>query len=70
MNIYVSDYFVFPAPGGGCQPCDCSFYSTIPLTGCDGVTGQCQCKDGIGVTGRTCSTCDAGYFNFQANPGG
>ncbi|KAK3093068.1 hypothetical protein FSP39_010666 [Pinctada imbricata] len=62
-------YFIFPAPGGGCQPCGCSFYSTIPLTHCDTVNGQCQCQDNVGVTGRTCSTCQVGFFNFNARQG-
>ena len=53
-------------PGGGCMTCDCHPTASMPLTVCDSLTGQCQCKTGnSGVTGMSCDTCLEEYYNFN-----
>ncbi|XP_041469805.1 usherin-like [Lytechinus variegatus] len=53
-----------------CNPCECSLNGTVagdPM--CEEVNGQCNCKQY--TSGRTCDTCQNGYFNLDAfNPDG
>ncbi|XP_038667644.1 usherin isoform X2 [Scyliorhinus canicula] len=49
----------------GCLPCECHPIGSIHQI-CDGVTGQCVCRD-PSVTGRRCDHCKEHYFDF--NPG-
>ena len=44
-----------------CQTCDCNVAGSA-LTACDRFTGQCKCKDGY--TGRDCSKCMHGHYEF------
>ena len=62
---------VFPAvclqPGygdvsQGCVRCSCSLTGSVSRD-CDPVTGQCQCRTGIG--GNRCDRCAEGYFGFS-----
>ena len=59
-----------PDPGGGCLNCDCHPTGTLPLTQCDTLTGQCQCRVGdSGVTGISCDSCLEEYYGFNRYKG-
>ena len=47
----------------GCQRCNCDDTGTIVLNAsCNVTNGQCPCKENF--SGRKCSVCRAGYFNY------
>ncbi|XP_064615951.1 laminin subunit gamma-1-like [Liolophura sinensis] len=46
----------------GASDCGCDQVGTQLGTQCNGFGGECACKPG--VAGRTCNTCDLGYYNF------
>ena len=63
-------YYVSLDPGGGCLNCGCHPTGSLPLTQCDSLTGQCQCRGGdSGVTGRTCDSCFEEYYGFDQSSG-
>ena len=50
--------------------CDCHPSGSMPLTHCDSLTGQCQCRTGdSGVTGMSCDTCLEEYYAFNSFTG-
>ncbi|CAG5116953.1 unnamed protein product [Candidula unifasciata] len=49
----------------GCQPCVCNTAGTLPGTGCDVMTGLCNCKRY--VTNRSCDTCYPGFYGLSAD---
>uniref|UniRef100_A0A7M5V486 Uncharacterized protein n=1 Tax=Clytia hemisphaerica TaxID=252671 RepID=A0A7M5V486_9CNID len=48
----------------GALPCNCNPIGSINST-CNKVAGQCFCKPG--VTGRDCSRCSPGFYNFTSH---
>ncbi|XP_077990481.1 usherin-like [Glandiceps talaboti] len=65
-----TNYYLPANNGRGCEQCDCELSAILPGSTCDSVTGDCQCRgDDGGVTGRRCTTCQDGYFNFNPNTG-
>ncbi|ESO13072.1 hypothetical protein HELRODRAFT_159671 [Helobdella robusta] len=48
-----------------CVDCNCSYTGSSSNLTCDGVTGQCRCKHGVGW--RACDQCLPNYFNFTSN---
>ncbi|ESO94175.1 hypothetical protein LOTGIDRAFT_118598, partial [Lottia gigantea] len=65
----VTGYFNSETPGGGCEPCGCQEKGTLPGTMCNTTNGQCECYRGRGLTGRTCSECENGFYGFDEKQG-
>lgn len=60
---YIGDFCDFCAPGyygspeqegGGCIDCQCNPHGSVSIE-CDGLSGECMCKDGI--IGKRCDQC-------------
>ena len=49
--------------GFGCEECMCDPTGSLNNS-CDVTSGQCPCKPG--VTGRTCSQCQADHYSFSS----
>ena len=47
----------------GCRNCHCDLIGSLTPESCDGVTGQCQCKPGVG--GQTCNECPEHHYGFS-----
>ncbi|XP_018015390.1 laminin subunit gamma-1 isoform X2 [Hyalella azteca] len=60
-----------PLVQGDCKPCRCNHYGTVPETYgppvCNQVSGQCRCKEH--VTGRSCDSCQPGFWNHRSGNG-
>lgn len=50
------------SPVSTCKPCSCNL-NGISKDGCDAVTGQCYCREG--VTGLKCDKCKAPRYHVE-----
>lgn len=49
----------------GCRDCQCDMVGSLTAQTCDGQTGQCQCKPGVG--GLACNQCLEHHYDFSIN---
>ena len=58
-----SGFYLAPNDQKGCLACNCHPQGSRGSL-CHPLTGQCSCLFGVGIAGRSCDSCAAGFFGF------
>lgn len=62
-DLCSSGFYMAPNDQKGCLACNCHPQGSRGSL-CHPLTGQCSCLFGVGIAGRACDLCAAGYFGF------